>query len=206
MNFKTWLEMHESRAAQAADQTAINMADGGDIDSVFDGVVVAMGLNKSEEAEAIDLVKGMIASGRIVLRKAAKTEAPIEEGPEWPLTHDQMIRYGRNECHYLTAALLRLRPSGEAWGLYGSSGPIHSVYRMWDRQVFLDAFGVMDGMPQLEERRTWFLFSEASEWRPMAEDELRRLTTLDRARRVRRATTVARKVMAAGEMAMRNKM
>jgi hypothetical protein len=165
---------------------------GGDIDSVFDEVVARIGLNRSEEEEAVRLVKEMIASGTIVLRQ--KIEPAVEPEDESVLTPAQEARYGHNECHYLTTAILKLRPSGQPWGLYNKGYNLtHSVVELSPGR-FVDAFGVF-GKEGLEERAHNFLFIEDPVWRPMSEEEVWKSTALDRSRRVRKAMTAAKRLL-----------
>lgn len=187
--------MTESRANDAAQAVRARYASGDDLDKVFDTVVAEMGLSTTEEAEAVQIVRGMVASREIDTRPPSREpEAAPATGP---LDQARETRYGHNECHYLTAAMAKFRPAGRPWGLYNGDNLIHSVFQLPGEDVFLDAFGVMVGRDQLEARRHHFLFAEESVWRPMEDEELWRVTSLARSRRMRLAATAARKVLAA---------
>lgn len=102
------------------------------------------------------------------------------------------LRHAYGECHALTAALLQIAPSGQAFGLFCKGTCVHSAFRVPHTQTFVDAFGAEVGESALSGKAARYVRpGDDSEWRALSEDEVVRMISGNRTLSLRRARAVA---------------
>jgi len=100
--------------------------------------------------------------------------------------------YAYGECHALTAALLQVAPSGQAFGLYFEDTCIHSAFRVPHTQIFIDAFGAEAGEIALSGKAARYVRpGQAFEWRGLSEDDVFRMISGKRSLSLRRGRVIA---------------
>ena len=114
------------------------------------------------------------------------------------------LDFAHGYCHALSCALLDLAPAGEVLGLFLGPGDdcIHSIFRVPQTQIYLDAGGAASGPHALFLKARPYVWpgEDGFSWRPLTEEQVWRFVpggwAGDKRRLIATAKRLARTLLA----------